>query len=68
MDKPSLLITSLLEFFFTYEIMAVSKAKGVKTVHNKKVGTDTQPLPPDVVSAIKLFSLKQFKKPNERLA
>ena len=48
--------------------MAVSKAKRVKTVHNKKVGTDTQPLPPDVVSAIKLFSLKQFKKPNERLA
>ena len=29
----------------------------------KKVDIDTQPPPPDVVSAIKLFTLKKFKKP-----
>ena len=30
----------------------------------KKMDIDTQPQPPDVVSAIKLITLKQFKKPN----
>ena len=63
-EKPSLLIIALLEVFFSYEVLAASKAKGTRTAHNMKIEEDTQPLPVEVTSAIKSFVLKQFKKPN----
>ena len=51
-EKPSLLIVALLEVFFSYEVLAASKAKGTRTAHNKKIEEDTQPLPFEVTSAI----------------
>ena len=63
-EKPSLLIIALLEVFFSYEVLAASKAKGTRTAHNKKIEEDTQPLPVEVTSAIESFVLEQFKKPN----
>ena len=62
-EKPSLLIKALLEVFF-YEVLATSKAKGARTAHNKKSEEDTEPLPVEVISVIKSFVFKQFKKPN----
>ena len=45
-------------------MLATSKAKGARTAHNKKSEEDTHPLPVEVISAIKSFVLKQFKKQN----
>ena len=47
--------------FFSYEVLAIAKAKGARTAHNKKSEEDTQLLPVEIISAIKSFVLKQFK-------
>ena len=62
--NPRLLIGALLEVFFSKEVLAVSSAKGKRPAYNNKTGETSMALPESVVSAIKQYTLIQFKKPS----
>ena len=63
-NQPRKMLINMLDIFFTRETLAISSAKGTRVAHNNKMDAQSKPLNAIVLSALKEFILKTFKKSN----